>query len=124
MPKVFVEIVVGDLRRRTESIKRKENACTWRDAEFALYVSVHQLNVCVLLTQLDSPISNSPSKITFSVLHERVLHDRCLGRFDIDMEELLARQRQQADNGECLLFVKGFLPQLTHKQYRCCSVID
>jgi hypothetical protein len=41
MPKVFVEIAVGDLRRRTESIKRKENAYTWRDAEFSLYVSIH-----------------------------------------------------------------------------------
>jgi hypothetical protein len=41
MPKVFVEMALGDLRRRTESIKRKENAGTWRDAEFALYASIH-----------------------------------------------------------------------------------
>ncbi|KIM80170.1 hypothetical protein PILCRDRAFT_9732 [Piloderma croceum F 1598] len=74
MPKVFVEIAVGDLRRRTKSIKRKENAGTWHDAEFAF------------------PILGGPSKLTFSVLHERVLNDKCLGRVDIDVDELLGRQ--------------------------------
>jgi hypothetical protein len=32
----------------------------------------------------------------------------CLGRLEIDVDELLDRQRQQADNGECLLVLKGF----------------
>jgi hypothetical protein len=59
--------------------------------------------------QHDSPILNSSSKITFSVIGKSMLPDKCLGRFDIDMEELLQRQCQQADDSECLrLLFNGF----------------
>jgi hypothetical protein len=34
--------------------------------------------------------------------------DKCLGKLEIDVEELLECQHQQGDDGECLHFVKGF----------------
>jgi hypothetical protein len=105
--KVFVEIAVGDLRRRTEGIKRKENACTWHDAKFALYAFIHP---AYLSNSRDyySPILGGPSKFTFSVLQEHFLHHKCLGRLEIDVDELLERQCHRADDGECLFLVKRF----------------
>jgi hypothetical protein len=100
MPKAFVEIVVGDLRRRTESIKRTKNTCTRWDTKIVLYKSIHLLSVCVQLTQLDRPVLGGPLNITFSVLREGLLDDKCIGKFNIDVEELLERQRHQADDGE------------------------
>jgi hypothetical protein len=40
--------------------------------------------------------------MTFRVLHDT---DKCLGRCDIDVEELLERQSQQVDGGGCHHFV-------------------
>lgn len=48
--KVFVEIAVGNLRRRTESIKQKENTCTRWDARLVLYASIHPSTHCMRLT--------------------------------------------------------------------------
>jgi hypothetical protein len=37
-----------------------------------------------------------------------MVHDKCLGRLGINLDKLLECQRQQADDGECILIVKGF----------------
>jgi hypothetical protein len=66
-------------------------------------VRLDSYSVYVQPTQLDSPIPDGPSKITFSVLQSILFHDGCLGRFDGDVEELLERQRQHTDGGKCLL---------------------
>jgi hypothetical protein len=96
--------------RRTPSHRKyqTERECLHVAGRPIYLVRVHPLCVFVQLTRFDSPILSGSSKITFSILHERFLHDRCLGRFDIDVEELLERQRQQANDGEYLLLLIGF----------------
>ena len=56
----------------------------------------------VRLTHLHSPIPSRSSKISFSVLGGNILGEKCLGRCDIDVEELVERQSQQADGSKCL----------------------
>ena len=57
------------------------------------------------LTDLRRSIPSLSSKITFSVLRGNIYGDKCLGRCDMDVEELLERQSQQVDGGECHYFV-------------------
>jgi hypothetical protein len=45
--------------------------------------------------------------MAFSVFHDGIVRDKCLGRLEIDVRDLLNRQRQQAEAGECLLFIDG-----------------
>ena len=104
MPKAFVEIVVGDLRRGTESIKWTKNTCTRWDAKIVLYASIHPLSICVQLTRLDRPVFDGPLNITFSVLREGMLDDKYI-KFNIDVEELLEFQHHQADDGESSFIV-------------------
>jgi hypothetical protein len=46
-------------------------------------------------------IQSRSSEITFRVLRDNILGNKCLGRCDMDIEELLERQRRQVDGGEC-----------------------
>jgi hypothetical protein len=41
-------------------------------------------------------------------MRKSMMSDKCIGKLEIDVDELLECQRQQADDGECLLFVKRF----------------
>ncbi|KAM6493347.1 hypothetical protein JOM56_011481, partial [Amanita muscaria] len=75
----FVEIIAGNDSRRTERIKLKKNASTRWDAHFVL------------------PLMNGASNITFSVFHDSLFHDKCLGRVEISVRALLERQRHRAD---------------------------
>ncbi|KIL54776.1 hypothetical protein M378DRAFT_174052 [Amanita muscaria Koide BX008] len=75
----FVEIIAGNDSRRTERIKLKKNASTRWDAHFVL------------------PPMNGASNITFSVFHDSLFHDKCLGRVEISVRALLERQRHRAD---------------------------
>jgi hypothetical protein len=59
----------------------------------------------VLLTDLHSSIPCRSSKITFRVLRDSIYGDKCLGRCDMDVEELLERRSQEADGGKCHHFV-------------------
>jgi len=77
--KAFVEIIAGNLRRRTESVKQIKNTCTWWDTQFVF------------------PILGSPSQIAFIVLRDGILHDSCLGRFEITVEGLLERHQTEGD---------------------------
>lgn len=79
-PRAFVEIAAGDVRLcRTESIKQKKDGCTRWDATFVL------------------PTLGGSSKMAFSVFHDGIVRDKCLGRLEIDVRDLLNRQRQQAE---------------------------
>jgi hypothetical protein len=60
------------------------------------------------LTDLHSSIPCRSSKITFRVLRDTIYGDKCLGRCDIDVEELLECQGQQFDGGEYYNFVNKF----------------
>ena len=61
---------------------------------------LHPHGISVPLTQFDSPILDGSSKIAFGVFHKSVLGEKNIGRCDIDVEELLKHQSQDADNGE------------------------
>jgi hypothetical protein len=58
----------------------------------------------VRLTHHHSPILSRSSKIIFSVLCGNIFGEKCLGMCDIDVEELVERQSQQADGGKCIPF--------------------
>ncbi|KIL58336.1 hypothetical protein M378DRAFT_170769 [Amanita muscaria Koide BX008] len=75
----FVEIIAGNDSRRTERIKLKKNASTRWDAHVVL------------------PPMNGASNTTFSVFHDSLFQDKCLGRVEISVRALLERQRQRAD---------------------------
>ena len=59
----------------------------------------------IRLTYLHSSIPCRSLKTTFRVLRDSIYGDKCLGKCDIDVEELLERQNQQVDGGECHHFV-------------------
>jgi hypothetical protein len=48
---------------------------------------------------LHSSIPCSSLKTTLRVLRDSIYGDKCLGRCDIDLEELLERRSQQVDGG-------------------------
>jgi hypothetical protein len=58
------------------------------------------------LTHLDSPNLVGSSKIVFTIFHDRILHDKCLGRAEFDVNALLGLQQQRSGEGECLLVFK------------------
>lgn len=99
----FVEIIAGIDSRHTKSIKLKKNACTRWDARFVLCVFIHSRDM-PHSPRLNSPSLNGSSKITFSVFHDSLFHNKCLGRFEISVRALLELQIQQADGGEFFLF--------------------
>jgi hypothetical protein len=59
----------------------------------------------IRLTDLHSSIPCRSLTTTFRVLRDSIYEDKCLGRCDIDVEELLECQSQQVDGGECHQFV-------------------
>jgi hypothetical protein len=58
------------------------------------------------LTHFDSPASVGSSKITFGIFHDRILHDKRIGRAEIDISALLDLQQQRSGEGEFLLVFK------------------
>jgi len=50
--------------------------------------------------QLTSLALGDSSNVVFSVFHKRILQDKCLGRIEIDVRELLEHQHQHVGEGE------------------------
>jgi hypothetical protein len=101
----FVEIIAGNDSHHTESVKLKKNAFHVLGCSFHL-VRVIYMGLMPNSRRLDSPSLNGASNITFSVFHDSLLHNKCLGRVEISVRAL-KRQCQQTDKGECLLFLMG-----------------
>src|ERR1700733_181281 len=101
--RAYVEFVTGDLHRRTETLQQNKNASMRWEAQFILYIFTQLACKYVPLMQRNRPVQAGTSKMTFTVLHHSIFRDTCLGRCEIDVEDLLGRQIQQTDGGECLL---------------------
>jgi hypothetical protein len=99
----FVEIITGNDSRRTRSIKLNKNACTRWDAHFVLCVFIHLMDMPNSHRLHSSPLDGS-SKISFSVFHDSLFNNECLGKIEISVRELLELQIQQAGRGEFFLF--------------------
>ncbi|KAF8680607.1 hypothetical protein AX14_004531, partial [Amanita brunnescens Koide BX004] len=87
-----VEIVTGDLRRLTESVKSgKDNIARWD-------------------SKLHFPALDKSSKLIITVLHNRRLWspaDKCLGKIDVELEHLLKLQYSNKDVILSLVDKKG-----------------
>ncbi|KAF8712430.1 hypothetical protein AX14_013105 [Amanita brunnescens Koide BX004] len=85
-----VEIITGDVRRRTESIKSKKDKITRWDSKLLF------------------PFLDNSSKLIITILHDRLLWspaDKYLGRIDIELGDLLERQDSQPNEDVVLSFV-------------------
>jgi hypothetical protein len=100
-PKAYVEVIAQDIHCRTQGEKWKKDTFTRWDSKLYLCVTVIYYNIS--FTQHHSPLLDSSCKVTISVLQDRMLGDKCLGKVDIDLERLLERQNLQVNEGECYL---------------------
>ncbi|KAF8708943.1 hypothetical protein AX14_013486 [Amanita brunnescens Koide BX004] len=88
----IVEIVTGDTRRHTESVKSSKDKFSRWDSK------------------LHFPVLDKSSKLIVTILHDKLLWspaDKCLGKIDIKLEDLLKLQYSQPNDDVVLSWSIG-----------------
>jgi Ca2+-dependent lipid-binding protein len=99
-PNALVEVVIGNVRRRTATLKNDVNP-RW-DTEFVLCAPHHPPYAHELIHHDDRLPEDNSSKLTLNVIHDRIWPEKLLGRVEIDLSELLRLQRLHIEEGECI----------------------